>query len=157
MDNSGNSSTREWATPVPAGVAACIGGLILIGAAVVVANDPAGSVLLGTAGVLLAALGAYALAVRPRLSVSAGAPPALSVRTITGRRTYTPEHVQRIRLLTMRRIGRRAGRLEIDVVDDGASPDDARLLVFTRWDLGTDLISVVDELRAAGFEVDDDR
>ncbi|GAC84027.1 hypothetical protein GP2_017_00560 [Gordonia paraffinivorans NBRC 108238] len=152
MDNSGNSSTREWATPVPAGVAACIGGLILIGAAVVVANDPAGSVLLGIAGALLAALGAYTLAVRPRLSVSAGAPPALSVRTITGRRTYTPEHVQRIRLLTMRRIGRRAGQLEIDVVDDGA-----RLLVFTRWDLGTDLISVVDELRAAGFEVDDDR
>ncbi|VFA88945.1 Protein of uncharacterised function (DUF2581) [Gordonia paraffinivorans] len=152
MDNSGNSSTREWATPVPAGVAACIGGLILIGAAVVVANDPAGSVLLGIAGALLAALGAYTLAVRPRLSVSAGAPPALSVRTITGRRTYTSEHVQRIRLLTMRRIGRRAGQLEIDVVDDGA-----RLLVFTRWDLGTDLISVVDELRAAGFEVDDDR
>ncbi|MEO9330239.1 PH domain-containing protein [Gordonia aurantiaca] len=157
MDNFGNSSTHEWATPVPAGVAGCIGGVVLAGAAVLVANDPAGSVLMGIAGVLLLALGVHTLAVRPRLAVTAGTPPTLTVRTLTGRRTYTPDHVERIRLLTMRRIGRRTGQLEIDVLDEGAARDDARLLVFSRWDLGTDLLSVVDDLRAAGFRVDDDR
>ena len=34
--------------------------------------------------------------------------------------------------------------IEIDTVDD-------RLLVFTRWDLGTDPLHVLDALTAAGF------
>ncbi|MDS1113227.1 PH domain-containing protein [Gordonia westfalica] len=165
MDNSGDPSTRSWSTPVGAGIAGCVGGLILLGGAILVANDPAGSVLMGIAGVLLVGLGAYTLIVRPRLELSPGNPATLTVRSLTGRRSYTPDRVERIRLLSMRRVGRRVGQLEMDVLDDDAEPggpdggfsDDARLLVFSRWDLGTDLISVVDELRAAGFRVDDDR
>ncbi|GAC02308.1 hypothetical protein GONAM_52_00540 [Gordonia namibiensis NBRC 108229] len=167
MDNSADFSTHAWSTPVGAGVAGCVGGVILLGGAVVVSNDPAGSVLMGIAGVLLFALGVYTLLVRPRLELTAGHPATLTVRGLTGRRSYTPDRVERIRLLSMRRVGRRVGQLEIDVLDDNAETsrpdgsdgprDDTRLLVFSRWDLGTDLLSVVDALRAAGFHVDDDR
>ncbi|MGV6991702.1 PH domain-containing protein [Gordonia amicalis] len=170
MDNSGDSSTHAWSTPVGAGIAGCLGGVILLGGAVLVSNDPGGSVLMGIAGILLVGLGVYTLVVRPRLELTAGYPATLTVRGLTGRRSYTPDRVERIRLLSMRRVGRRVGQLEIDVLDDDAEPvrpndgtgkdgprDDTRLLVFSRWDLGTDLISVVDELRAAGFHVDDAR
>ncbi|TSD95895.1 PH domain-containing protein [Gordonia rubripertincta] len=167
MDNSADFSTHAWSTPVGAGVAGCIGGVVLLGGAIVVSNDPAGSVLMGIAGVLLVALGVYTLLVRPRLELSAQHPATLTVRSLTGRRSYTPDRVERIRLLSMRRVGRRVGQLEIDVLDDDAETgrpdgsdgprDDTRLLVFSRWDLGTDLMSVVDALRAAGFHVDDDR
>lgn len=167
MDNSADFSTHAWSTPVGAGVAGCIGGVVLLGGAIVVSNDPAGSVLMGIAGVLLVALGVYTLLVRPRLELSAEHPATLTVRSLTGRRSYTPDRVERIRLLSMRRVGRRVGQLEIDVLDDDAETgrpdgsdgprDDTRLLVFSRWDLGTDLMSVVDALRTAGFHVDDDR
>ncbi len=167
MDNSADFSTHAWSTPVGAGVAGCIGGVVPLGGAIVVSNDPAGSVLMGIAGVLLVALGVYTLLVRPRLELSAEHPATLTVRSLTGRRSYTPDRVERIRLLSMRRVGRRVGQLEIDVLDDDAETgrpdgsdgprDDTRLLVFSRWDLGTDLMSVVDALRTAGFHVDDDR
>lgn len=166
MDNSADFSTHAWSTPVGAGVAGCIGGVVLLVGAIVVSNDPAGSVLMGIAGVLLFASGVYTLLVRPRLELSAQHPATLTVRGLTGRRSYTPDRVERIRLLSMRRVGRRVGQLEIDVLDDAETGrpdgsdgprDDTRLLVFSRWDLGTDLMSVVDALRTAGFHVDDDR
>ncbi|MBD0862874.1 PH domain-containing protein [Gordonia sp. zg691] len=166
MDNSAELYTQAWATPRAAGIAGCVGGVILLAAAVVVSADPAGSVLMGVAGVLLAALGAYTLFVRPRLAISDGVPPTLMIRTLGGRRTYTPDRVERIRMLSLRRVGRRVGQLEIDVLADdapsippapgGAPREDTRLVVFSRWDLGADLFSVVDALRAAGFVVDDE-
>ena len=41
-------------------------------------------------------------------------------------------------------IGRKVRLLEIDTTD-------GRLLVFTRWDLGTDPLDVLDALTAAGY------
>ncbi|WP_055476666.1 PH domain-containing protein [Gordonia sp. HS-NH1] len=165
MDNS-EDYTHAWATPVGAGLAGCVGGVILVVAAVVVAGDPAGSVLMGVAGVLLLALGAYTLLVRPRLAISSGPSPVLVIRTLRGPRAYPRERIERIRVLSIRRVGRRVGQLEIDVLDDEAvaSPpdahdagprDDTRLVVLSRWDLGTDLPTVVDALREAGFVVDE--
>lgn len=52
--------------------------------------------------------------------------------------------IKLIRITEFRRIGRKTRLLEIDTVDD-------RLLVFTRWDLGTDPLQVLDALTAAGF------
>ena len=52
--------------------------------------------------------------------------------------------IRLIRITEFRRIGRKTRLLEIDTVDD-------RLLVFTRWDLGTDPLHVLDALTAAGF------
>jgi hypothetical protein len=166
VDNSDDSYTHAWATPVGAGFAGCLGGVVLVVAGVVVAGDPAGSVLMGVAGLLLLALGAYTLLVRPRLAISSGSSPVLIIRTLRGPRAYPRERVERIRVLSIRRVGRRVGQLEIDVLDDEAvaSPsdgrdagprDDTRLVVLSRWDLGTDLPTVVDALREAGFVVDE--
>ena len=49
-----------------------------------------------------------------------------------------------IRITEFRRIGRKARLLEIDTTDD-------RLHVFTRWDLGTDPLEVLDALTSAGY------
>lgn len=165
MDNSDDSYTHAWATPVGAGLAGCLGGVVLIGAAVVVAGDPAGSVLMGVAGILLVALGAYTLLVRPRLAISSGPVPALVIRTLRGARSYPPERIERIRVLSIRRVGRRVGQLEVDVLADDAAVlrddhdsgprDDTRLIVFSRWDLGTDLPTVIDALRESGFVIDE--
>ena len=49
-----------------------------------------------------------------------------------------------IRITEFRRLARKVRLLEIDTVDD-------RLLVFTRWDLGTDPLDVLDALTDAGY------
>ena len=180
MDNSGDPSTTgsfdansfdansfdaQWAPSRVGGALLGLGGLLLLIAAVT-ASDAAGAVLMGVAGALLIAASAHALLVRPRLAVRRAPQPELTIRTIGGRRTYRREQIERIRVISMRRVGRRTGQLELDLLPDGAAaaPDptsglreDTRLVVFGRWDLGADLSSVVDALRRAGFTVDDNR
>ncbi len=55
-----------------------------------------------------------------------------------------PTDIELIRITEFRRIARKVRLLEIETLDD-------RLLVFTRWDLGTDPIHVLDALTAAGY------
>ncbi|MGV9709882.1 PH domain-containing protein [Gordonia sp. NPDC003424] len=163
MDNSRDLSTRAWSTPKPAAFTLLIGGLLLFLAAFFAASDPAGLVLMGAAALLLLAVGMLALVMRPRLAVTIDG--ELAVRTIGGRRIYQRDRIERIRVLEMRRIGRRSGQLQIDVLPDGApvaAPsgqlrDDTRLIVFSRWDLGADVTEVADGLRRAGFDVQDAR
>ncbi|MFW0793158.1 PH domain-containing protein [Gordonia sp. CPCC 205515] len=163
MDNSLNSSPRaSWATPRPAAFTLVGGGVLLFVAAFFAASDPAGLVLMGVAALLLFGVGIVALTMRPRLAVTQQG--ELIVRSLTGRRVYPRDRIDRIRLLELRRIGRRAGQLQIDVLRDDApatTPDalreDTRLIVFSRWDLGADVGEVADELRRAGFDVEDAR
>jgi hypothetical protein len=49
-----------------------------------------------------------------------------------------------IRITEFRRIGRKMRLLEIDA-------EDGRLLIFSRWDLGTDPLQVLDVLTAHGY------
>ncbi len=154
MDNSADPSSTsayaaQWAPSRVGGAALGVGGVVLLIAAFAAASDAAGMVLMAVAGLLLLGFSAHALLVRPRLAVGAGPVPELTVGTITGTHTYRRDQIERIRLVSMRRIGRRTGQLEIDLADDD------RLIVFGRWDLGTDLTSVVDVLRGAGFPVVD--
>ncbi|ROZ98942.1 PH domain-containing protein [Gordonia sp. OPL2] len=167
MDNSAHLSTQAWATPRPAGIALAIGGVILLVAAVMTASDPAGLVLMGVAGILLMAFATYALTVRPRLATTLDddGQPAIAIRTIGGTHVYPRDRIDRIRLLDFRRIGRRTGQIELDVLQADAPAaveidgprDDTRLIVFSRWDLGTDLGDVAEALRRAGFVVEDQR
>ena len=55
------------------------------------------------------------------------------------------QDVAKVRITEIRRIGRKVRLLELDT-----APDD-HLLVFTRWDLGTDPLDVLDALTAAGY------
>ncbi|MGC4934484.1 PH domain-containing protein [Gordonia sp. DT30] len=168
MDNSAELSTQQWATPKPAVGALLAGGIALLLCAGFVAPDAAGSVIIGIAGLLLLGFGTYASLIRPRLAVSAGPAPTLTIRRIGGAVTLTPADVERVRILTMRRIGRRSGQLEIDYCRGGSAvgraagqdstpPEDTTLAVFGRWDLGTDLLDVADALAAAGFLVENSR
>jgi hypothetical protein len=55
-----------------------------------------------------------------------------------------PDQVKIVRITEFRRLGRKVRLLEIDTADD-------RLLVFSRWDLGTEPLEVLDVLTAAGY------
>ena len=57
----------------------------------------------------------------------------------------TRADIASIRITEFRRIARKVRLLEIDTADDRP------LLVFTRWDLGTDPIDVLDALTDAGY------
>ncbi|HCS56055.1 MAG TPA: hypothetical protein DIW80_01105 [Gordonia polyisoprenivorans] len=169
MDNSAELSTQQWATPRLAAGALLAAGVVLLLCAVFVASDAVGSVIIGVAGLMLLGFGAYASLIRPRLELSAG--PQLTIRRIGGAVTLTPADVERVRLLTMRRIGRRSGQLEIDYFPaaadhgteregterEGTEREESMLVVFSRWDLGADLLDVVDALDRAGFAVEDSR
>jgi len=56
----------------------------------------------------------------------------------------TRADVASVRITEFRRIARKVRLLELDTADD-------QLLVFTRWDLGTDPIDVLDALTEAGY------
>ena len=59
-------------------------------------------------------------------------------------RELTKADIALIRITEFRRIGRKVRLLEIDTTDD-------RLLVLSRWDLGTDPLHVLDALTETGF------
>lgn len=130
-----------------------VGGVAMLVCTVVLTPDPAGRAIMAIAGLMLLGFGVYAAVMRPRLALAAGTPPTLTMRRMGGTVCLTPDQVERVRVLTMRRIGRRSGQLEIDYAD-GADPDDSRLAVFGRWDLGTDVVDVADALARSGFSVD---
>ncbi|GAA3029396.1 hypothetical protein GCM10010528_08690 [Gordonia defluvii] len=153
----------SWSTPVGFGYALLIGAIALFGGALAVGLDPVGLGLVLIAVVGLMFFGLSALRLRPRLAVHDN---LLTVRTLTGQQSYPPEEVHRIRVLSMRHIGRRTAQLELDLATDeslaaatdpsrrGAPLDNSRLVVLGRWDLGADPHEVAQTLQDAGFPVD---
>jgi hypothetical protein len=124
------------------GIAACgIGGLILAVGAVTLITDPPGRVLVSVAAIGLIVFASLSRRARPKLAIKND---ALVTRSLLGENELKHADIKRIRITEFRRIGRKMRLLEIDTVDD-------RLLVFTRWDLGTDPLHVLDALTDAGF------
>ena len=78
---------------------------------------------------------------RPKLAIT---PAGLVVRGWFSTQTYTQADLKSVRITEFRRLTRKVRLLELDTVDD-------RLLVFTRWDVGTDPINVLDALTDAGL------
>ena len=131
----------QWSPPA-AGVAGCaVAGLVLAIAAVTVITDPPGRVLAGIAGVGLLTFATLSWRARPKLAMNEG---SLTVAGWWQTRTIRRDEIRHIRITEFRRIARTVRLLEIDTVDD-------RLVVFTRWDLGTDPLDVLDALTRAGF------
>ena len=79
---------------------------------------------------------------RPKLAITND---GVVVRGWFGPQVLGRQDLAKVRITEFRRIGRKVRLLEIDT-----APDD-RLLVFTRWDLGTDPLHVLDALTAAGY------
>jgi len=108
---------------------------------VTVVTDPPGRLLLGIAatGLILFAGGTWRA--RPKLAITAD---GLQVGG-----WIRPAHLQRpdikiIRITEFRRLGRKVRFLEVETVDEG-------LVLFSRWDLGTEPLDVLDALTAAGY------
>lgn len=110
-------------------------------AAVTVITDPPGRVLVGVAGVGLLTFATLSWRARPKLAMNQD---SLTVAGWWQTRTIRRDEIRQIRITEFRRIARTVRLLEIDTVDD-------RLVVFTRWDLGTDPLDVLDALTKAGF------
>ncbi|MCV7283754.1 MULTISPECIES: PH domain-containing protein [Mycolicibacterium] len=131
----------SWGPPT-AGIAGCgIAGLMMAIAAVTLITDPPGRVLAGIAAVGLLTFATFSWRARPKLAISED---GLTVRGWSRTRILRRNDVRSIRITEFRRIARKVRLLEIDTADD-------RLLVMTRWDLGTDPLDVLDALKAAGY------
>jgi len=132
----------EWGPPT-AGIAACgILGLAMATAVVTVVTDAPGRILGGIAAVGLLAFASMSWRARPKLAIT---PDGLVVRGWLRTHTLRRDDIARIRITEFRRIGRKVHLLEVDTAADD------RLLVFTRWDLGTSPLDVLDALTDAGY------
>jgi hypothetical protein len=131
----------KWGPPTAGIVAAGILGLLMGAGAVTLVTDVPGRLLVGiaAAGLLVFALGSWRS--RPKLAITDG---ALVVRGWLRDRRLGHADIKLIRITEFRRIGRKVRLLEIDTADD-------RLLVLSRWDLGTDPLHVLDALTDAEF------
>ena len=109
--------------------------------AVTLITDLPGRILVGVAAIGLVVFATLSLRARPKLAIKND---ALVTRGVLGETVLRHGDIKHIRITEFRRIGRKTRLLEIDTADD-------RLLVFTRWDLGTDPLHVLDALTAAGF------
>ena len=131
----------EW-SPATAGIVGCgIAGLILAIGAVTLITDPPGRLLVGVAAVGLILFASVSWRARPKLAITND---GLVTRGWIGTRVLRREDIKLIRITEFRRLARKVRLLEIDTVDD-------RLMVFSRWDLGTDPLQVLDALTAAGY------
>jgi len=132
----------EWSPRTGGIVAAGVFGLAMAISAVTLVTDVPGRVLAGVAAVGLLAFAGLSWRARPKLAITDA---GLAVRGWLGTHLVGRDDVAKIRITEFRRIGRKVRLLEIDTVADD------RLLVFTRWDLGTDPLDVLDALTAAGY------
>ncbi|MFC4376529.1 PH domain-containing protein [Nocardia halotolerans] len=146
MNAGRTADSTSWTTPVSALIAVAGGGLVLVVAAILAQDGPS-RLLVGLAAVAVLALAVLAVRQRPRLTMVPGPSPRLIVGTLTGPNEYPLDRIDRIRMVSYRRIGRKTAMLEVDVRHN----DTERLLIFGRWDLGANPHDVYDALVVNGF------
>lgn len=130
-----------WA-PSPVGITGCgVAGVVLAVSCVTLVTDIPGRLLSGIAAAGLIVFAGVSWYARPRLAIASE---GLLIRGWRRRRLLRRSDIRLIRITEFRRVGRKVRLLEIDTLDD-------RLLIFSRWDLGTDPLEVLDELTAHGY------
>jgi hypothetical protein len=131
----------EWA-PSPVGIAGCgIAGIVMAISSVTLVTDAPGRLLSGIAAVGLILFASATWRARPKLAIT---PDGLLVRGWWRTQLLRRSDIKVIRITEFRRIGRKMRLLEIDAAD-------GRLLIFSRWDLGTNPVEVLDVLTASGY------
>jgi hypothetical protein len=131
----------QW-SPSTAGIAGCgMFGLMMAIATVTLVTDPPGRILAGIAAAGLLVFASMSWRARPKLAITDD---GLVIRGWWRTQVLRHADIKIIRITEFRRFARKVRLLEIDTTDD-------RLLVFTRWDLGTDPLGVLDALTAAGY------
>jgi hypothetical protein len=147
-ENPVHNPELAWSTPTGALIATGVGGVAMLLAVAAVPSDPAGRVLIGLGALGLLVITALGLRQRPRLAVLDGAR-GIAVQRLTGRHEYQASELSRVRIVRYPRLGRRVPMLEIDVRPPGV--DDDKLMIFGRWDLGTDPTDVYEALAGRGL------
>jgi hypothetical protein len=128
--------------PRPVGVVGlAVAGIVLGVGAVTLVTDAPGRILTGIAAVGLFLFATFSWRASPKLAITDG---GLVIRDWRRTHTFQRADITIIRITEFRRIGRKVRLLEIDTTDD-------LLRVFTRWDLGTDPLQVLDALTATGY------
>ncbi|ORB13961.1 PH domain-containing protein [Mycobacterium noviomagense] len=131
----------EWA-PRTAGIAGYGGaGVLMAIGCVTLVTDLPGRIFTGIAAAGLILFAVVSWRARPRLAI---APDGLVVRGWWRTQLLRRPQVKIIRIVEFRRIGRKLRLLEIETDDD-------QLRIFSRWDLGTDPLEVLDALTDAGY------
>ena len=131
----------SWGPRVAAITGCAFFGLAMAVAAVMLVTDPPGRLLVGVAGLGLLFFAGFSLRARPKLAIT---PHGLLIRGWWRTMVLPRSAIKLIRITEFRRLARKVRLLEIDTVDD-------RLIVFSRWDLGTNPIDVLDALTDAGY------
>lgn len=138
-----------WAPKWVSVIAAAVGAVVLAAGSATYSNDIVGRGLLAVAAALLVGVVVIGGVARPRLQVVEGGDggggdgadadraageggPRLAVRTLFTHREYAMGQLYRIRVTRYSRLARRVPILEID-----AREPEEKLLLFSRWDLGT--------------------
>jgi hypothetical protein len=131
----------QWAPP-SAGIAACgVAGVVMAIGCVTLVTDAPGRLLIGIAAAGLILFASATWRARPKLAIT---PDGLVVRGWWQTQLLRRADIKIIRITEFRRIGRKIRLLEVDA-------QDGRLLIFSRWDLGTDPLDVLDALTARGY------
>ena len=131
----------SWGPPA-AGIAGCgaVGVLMAI-ACVTLVTDTPGRLLIGVAALGLVLFASVSWRARPKLAIT---PAGLALRGWFRTQLLRQPDIKIIRITEFRRLGRKVRLLEVELADGG-------LVIFSRWDLGTDPLDVLDTLTAAGY------
>ncbi|MEB4209244.1 PH domain-containing protein [Mycobacterium sp. 94-17] len=131
----------QW-QPHTAGIAGCgVAGILMAISAVTVVTDPPGRVLAGVAAAGLIMFAGVSWYARPKLAIT---PEGLLLRGWFRTQLLRHPDIKIIRIIEFRRFGRKTRLLEVETVGED-------LVLFSRWDLGTDPVDVLDALTAAGY------
>lgn len=131
----------QWA-PRAAGIAGCgLAGLSMAIASVTIVTDPPGRVMAGIAAAGLLLFAGATWRARPKLAIT---PAGLAIGGWLRTRVLRPADIQIVRIIEFRRYGRKVRLLEVETAGGG-------LVLFSRWDLGTDPLEVLDALTEAGY------
>ncbi|OBH06561.1 PH domain-containing protein [Mycobacterium sp. E1747] len=131
----------QW-EPGLRGIAGCgAAGILMAIASVTVVTDVPGRILTGIAATGLILFAGATWRARPKLAITAD---GLVLRGWFRTQLLRPPDIMIIRITQFRRYGRQVRLLEVETADGG-------LVLFSRWDLGTDPLEVLDALTAAGY------
>jgi Bacterial PH domain len=131
----------QW-EPRTTGIAGCgLAGLLMATASVTLVTDPPGRILTGVAAAGLILFAGMTWRARPKLAIT---PEGLVLRGWFRKQVLQNPDIKIIRITEFRRHGRRVRLLEVETATGG-------LVIFSRWDLGTDPLQVLDALTSAGY------
>jgi Bacterial PH domain len=131
----------EWEPPA-AGIAGCgIVGVAMAIACVTLVTDPPGRILTGIAALGLILFAGASWRARPKLAIT---PDGLVLKGWFRTQLFRHSDIKIIRITEFRRYARKVRLLELETVNGG-------LVIFSRWDLGTEPMEVLDALTAAGY------